>query len=46
MTIERLFPSGDYLCSDIINGEYVKVRYSYYTKREATKLFKHYCKNL
>lgn len=40
MTTERLFPSGDWLITDIINGYLVRRRYSGYTKREAEKLFK------
>jgi hypothetical protein len=39
-TVERLFPSGAWLVSDIINGQYVKQRYMGYTKKEAIANFK------
>ena len=39
-TVEKMFPSGGYLVSDIINGEYVKRRYFGYTKKEAIAEFK------
>jgi hypothetical protein len=40
MTVERMFPSGGWLISDIIAGEYVSRRYFYYTKSEAMALFR------
>jgi hypothetical protein len=46
MIIEKLFPSGDYLITDMVNGNYIKMRYNGYTKKEAIKLFKEYCKTL
>jgi hypothetical protein len=46
MIIEKLFPSGDYLITGIINGEYIKMRYIGFTKREAMQFFKEYCKTL
>lgn len=36
---EKLFPSGMWLCSAMIDGEYVKKRYMGYTKRAAINLF-------
>ncbi len=40
MNIERMFPSGGWLITDIINGQYEKRRYFGYTKREAMQCFK------
>lgn len=40
MQTEILHPSGDILVSDIIKGQYIKERYSGYTKAQAKKLFK------
>lgn len=40
MTIEKLFPSGDLLISDIVGNQWIKQRYSGYTKQEAKALFK------
>ncbi|MDO8839637.1 MAG: hypothetical protein Q7V31_11980 [Parvibaculum sp.] len=42
MTVEKLFPSGDWLVSDIVAGQYEKQRYSGYTKREAVAAFRDY----
>lgn len=41
MTIEKLYPSGGYLVSDIIDGQLVKRRYYGYTKKESVRMFKH-----
>ncbi len=43
MTIERHFPSGDYIASDIIGDEYYQMRYNGYTKSQVKKLFRQYC---
>ena len=40
MNVEKLFPSGAYSISDIINGQLVTRRYMGYTKREAIAQFK------
>ena len=40
MTIEKLFPSGDLLISDIVGNQWIKQRYSGYSKQEAKSLFK------
>lgn len=40
MTIEKLFPSGDWCVSDIIGGYRVKRVYYFYTKREAIAEFR------
>ena len=40
MTIEKLFPSGMYCVSDVIDNQLIVRRYSGYTKREAIALFK------
>jgi len=46
MNIERMFPSGGWLVSDIINGQYVKRRYFGYTKKQAIEDFKQEIKAL
>jgi hypothetical protein len=40
LTITKLFPSGMWLVSDIINNQLVTRRYMGHTKREAIALFK------
>jgi hypothetical protein len=40
MTVEKMFPSGGYLISDIINDQYVSRRYFGYLKKEAIAEFK------
>ena len=49
-TIEKLFPSGMYLVSEVVNGQLIKYRYGGYTKREALRRFAEYkanfCKQL
>lgn len=40
MTTEKLFPSGAYRVSDVINGYLVQRVYYGYTKREAIAEFK------
>jgi hypothetical protein len=40
MTITKLFPSGAYEVSDIVNGHLFKRVYFGYTKKEAVKQFK------
>lgn len=40
MTVERMFPSGGWLITDIIGGYCISRRYFGYTKREAIKLFR------
>jgi hypothetical protein len=41
MTVERLFPSGDYLITEIYQGHLFKVRYVGYTEREAKSTFRY-----
>lgn len=38
-TVEKLFPSGAYEVSDIINGQLIRRRYFGYTKAEAIAQF-------
>ena len=40
MTVEKAFPSGAWIITDIIDGEFVKRVYFDYTKREAIAEFK------
>jgi hypothetical protein len=40
MTIEKMKPSGGYLITDTIDGQFVKRRYFQYTKKEAVFEFK------
>lgn len=40
MQIEILSPSGDILISDIVNGQYIKHRFSGHTKKTAVAIFK------
>ncbi|CAB4241284.1 hypothetical protein UFOVP67_35 [uncultured Caudovirales phage] len=40
MTVTKLFPSGAYEITDIINNRYCRKVYYYYTKREAIANFK------
>lgn len=40
MTIEKMFPSGGLLITDIVGGEFVKMRYFDYTVEEAIELFR------
>ena len=40
MTVERSFPSGMLIITDIINGQLVKERYMGFTVREAKRLFR------
>lgn len=40
MTTERIFPSGAWRVSDIIDGYYVSRQYIGYTKREAERAFR------
>jgi len=44
MIIERMFPSGGYCITDIVNGYFVTRRYFGYTKREAVRRFKAFIK--
>lgn len=39
ITVERVFPSGAWRCSAIINGQYAHRQYMGYTKREAIAEF-------
>lgn len=40
MTIEKIFPSGGWIISAMVNGRYVKSRYFGYTKKQAIAMFK------
>lgn len=40
MLIERIFPSGGWCISDIVDGYFVTRRYFGYTKRESIKQFR------
>jgi hypothetical protein len=40
MTAEKMFPSGGWLVSEVIDGGLVTRRYFGYTKREAMRNFK------
>ena len=40
MTIEKLFPSGMYCISDVVDNRLIVRRYMGYTKREAIIRFK------
>jgi hypothetical protein len=40
MTVEKQFPSGAWLISDIVRGSLFTRRYMGYTKRQAITLFK------
>lgn len=42
MLIEKLFPSGAWECTDIVDGEYYRQTYYGYTKKEALTCFKEY----
>jgi hypothetical protein len=46
MTVEKMFPSGGYRVSEIVNGYYVTMRYFGYTKKEAVRLFRQYIKEI
>lgn len=40
MTIERMFPSGGWMVSAMVDGQRVVRRYFDYTRREAIRLFR------
>ena len=40
LTTEKMFPSGGWLVSAMVNGYYCKCRYLGYTKKEAVAEFK------
>ena len=40
MTVEKLFPSGAYIVSDVIDGWLVTKKYYGYSKRGALRMFK------
>lgn len=40
MTVEKQFPSGAWVVSDMVRGTLITHRYMGYTKREAIGLFK------
>ena len=42
---ERMFPSGGWLLSSIVNGQYIARRYFGYTLREAKAQFREELKN-
>lgn len=42
ITIERMFPSGAYLCSGMFQDQYYKMRFIGYTKKEALSAFNAY----
>lgn len=46
MTVERMFPSGGWLCYAVHNGRYIARRYFGYTKKEAIQLFNRELKGL
>lgn len=41
-TITRLFPSGGYECSTVVDGRLLVQRYFGYSKREVKSLFRDY----
>tara|TARA_R100000315_G_C5174536_1_gene100905 strand:+ start:369 stop:521 length:153 start_codon:yes stop_codon:yes gene_type:complete len=45
MTIEKQ-QNGSLLISDIVNNQYIKQVYYFYTKKDAIKLFRQYRKQL
>lgn len=40
MSIEKIFPSGGWIVSAMINGYRVQTRHYGYTKKQAVKMFK------
>lgn len=46
MIIEPMKSEGGWVCSDIIDGEYIKRRFIGYTKAEARFFFKEFVREL
>ncbi len=44
MLVEKIFPSGGYCISELVNGYLVTQRYFGYSKKEAIRLFRQFIK--